>query len=174
MLGCFAGKYATTSSNELFINNADTGSYSNDQTTSLVYGTFNGTTSAQTFIANAKLTATYGLIVSTILYVNQIPDIESDRLVGKLTLATKIKKKHIWLYYLLISMCSYMTIVVGCSAGKLSWGYLSVGTLLPIHIYATHLLRSHISNRGMLKKSIVITIMTAHLFGLLLIINNMI
>jgi 1,4-dihydroxy-2-naphthoate octaprenyltransferase len=116
----------------------------------------------------------YGLIVSTILYVNQIPDIKSDRLVGKLTLATKVKKKHIWLYYLLILMCSYMTIVVGCIAGELSWRYLSVGSLLPIHVYATHLLRSYVSDRSMLKKSIVLTIMAAHLFGLILIINNMI
>ena len=125
-------------------------------------------------LAPIFISFSYGLIISTILYVNQIPDIESDRLVGKLTLATKVKKKHIWLYYLLILMCSYMTILVGCIAGELSWRYLSVGSLLPIHIYTTHLLRSHVSNRRMLKKSIVITIMTAHLFGLLLIINNMI
>ena len=134
-----------------------------------LHGYSNGNLLAPIFISFS-----YGLIVSTILYVNQIPDIKSDRLVGKLTLATKVKKKHIWLYYLLILMCSYMTIVVGCIAGELSWRYLSLGILLPIHIYTSHLLRSHVSNREILKKSIVLTIMAAHLFGLLLIINNMI
>ena len=63
-LGYLSGKYSTTQSNELFIDNQDRTNYATQQSNSLIYGTFNATPSSQTLKINAALTSTYGLTVT--------------------------------------------------------------------------------------------------------------
>jgi hypothetical protein len=55
-IGYEAGYNATSTNNELFINNYNTGSYVGDQTESLIYGQFNSATSSQYLTINGKLT----------------------------------------------------------------------------------------------------------------------
>jgi hypothetical protein len=67
-LGAYAGKYCSTVSNELFVDCLDRTTYANQQTQSILYGVMNATASSQTLTANAALTATYGVAVSTVGY----------------------------------------------------------------------------------------------------------
>lgn len=55
-LGYFAGRYNTNQADELFIDNRDRTNYANQQTNSLIYGTFNATAGSQTLFVNAKQT----------------------------------------------------------------------------------------------------------------------
>lgn len=54
-IGSYAGYYNTTVSDQLFINNFNTGNYTNDVSKSLVYGLFNSTTNSQQFRINGQL-----------------------------------------------------------------------------------------------------------------------
>ncbi len=55
-LGSYAGYYATNTSNELFINNNQTGSYQNDKTHSIIYGVMDVSLADQILYLNASTT----------------------------------------------------------------------------------------------------------------------
>ncbi len=58
--GAYAGAYCKNVHNELFIDTLDRSTYANQQTKSLLYGTFNATASSQTLRINAKVSSGNG------------------------------------------------------------------------------------------------------------------
>ena len=77
-----------------------------------------------------------GLIVVGILIVNNLRDLESDRLAGKHTLAARFGSRFAKGEYLVCLLLAYLSILVYCALGLLPWWGLLPWLSLPL-AYAT-------------------------------------
>lgn len=129
-----------------------------------------------TMLAVPELTSTslilglvYGLMVANILFVNQIPDIEADQCVGKMTLAVRTPAKYLWLWMLGFSGAAHVLLLVVVSLGILPKAYLLPLLCWPMNIVTAYeiTIDDHQSQATSIKR----TIWTTHLFGLLLLVS---
>jgi 1,4-dihydroxy-2-naphthoate octaprenyltransferase len=114
----------------------------------------------------------YGIGVSSILFINQIPDIKADQAVGKNTLAVTTAKKNLSKVYLIIISASHAIILFGYFLGVLANYYLICLIAYPIQFYVSKNLNSAIKNKFKFEKLIIQTILGAHLIGISLCIAN--
>jgi 1,4-dihydroxy-2-naphthoate octaprenyltransferase len=113
----------------------------------------------------------YGLMVANILFVNQIPDIEADRNAEKLTLAVISSKEHLWFWSMVIPACAYSILIAAIYLNLLPTSYALPLLTLPISLITARQLSSAIDDSKTLKKCIQKTILTTHLFGLLMLLS---
>lgn len=119
------------------------------------------------------LAMTFGIMVSTILFINQIPDISADRQAGKITLAVASTTENLPQWYLGITLVAYMVLVGGILFRQIDIDY-GFG-LIPLlwHTAITKQLSGNTNNPNIVKSCIIQTILAAHLFALILITVNM-
>ena len=114
----------------------------------------------------------YGFSVTNILFVNQIPDITADLSAKKHTLAATIQAKHLWLYYLCFNLLTYSTLLAGHLFGLVNGTHLIALLVIPLHLYITHLLTNSSHNKSTIKRAIILTILSTHIYGAILVISN--
>jgi 1,4-dihydroxy-2-naphthoate octaprenyltransferase len=82
------------------------------------------------------LAAIISLLVSNLLLLNQFPDVEADRQVGRRHLPIVIGRRHSASVYALLALGSYLLLLMGVAVGALPWqsliGLLSLPLLLKI------------------------------------------
>lgn len=113
----------------------------------------------------------YGLMVSNILLVNQIPDIRADQLAHKLTLATQSTCNELGRWYMVVIAGSYALQVIGVHYFQLPKTTLITLLLLPIFLYCTKEISFGISEKEKMKKLIVHNLAAIHLYALLLFLG---
>ncbi len=127
-----------------------------------------GTYYVQTgFVSSAALWMTIppGLIITAILVVNNLRDLENDRKAGKRTLAVLLGEQATKTQYLLCMVIAYLILPVAASIGVLPWFTLAAWLSLPIASRSTRLV---LSQRGRaLNAALAGTGQTALLFSIL-------
>ena len=73
-----------------------------------------------------------GSLISAILVVNNLRDIDTDRGAGKRTLAVRIGREATRWEYLLLLVVAYLTPVAIAMAGMRSWSVLLALTTIPL------------------------------------------
>jgi 1,4-dihydroxy-2-naphthoate octaprenyltransferase len=114
----------------------------------------------------------YGFSVTNILFVNQIPDITADLSAKKHTLAATIQAKHLWLYYLCFNLLTYSTLLAGHLFGLVNGTHLIALLIIPLHLYITYLLINFPHQKSTIKRAIILTIISTHIYGAILVISN--
>ena len=114
----------------------------------------------------------YGFSVTNILFVNQIPDITADLSAKKHTLAATIQAKHLWLYYLCFNLLTYSTLLAGHLFDLVNGTHLIALLVIPLHLYITHLLTNSSRHKNTIKRAIILTILSTHIYGAILVISN--
>lgn len=114
----------------------------------------------------------YGFSVTNILFVNQIPDITADLSAKKHTLAATIQAKHLWLYYLYFNLLTYSTLLAGHLFDLVNGTHLIALLVIPLHLYITHLLINFPHQKSTIKRAIILTIISTHIYGAILVISN--
>lgn len=117
----------------------------------------------------------YGLMVANILFANQIPDIDADQSVGKMTLAVRTPAGKLWGWYAAMALMAYALILLAISINAVSV-YALLGFIgLPISTQAIKNLiglapdqigNPHSAHRQRMAAAIRQTILAAHLYGL--------
>ncbi len=110
----------------------------------------------------------FGLIVSNILLVNQIPDIRADQHAQKLTLATQTTRNELGRWYLTVIAGSYVLQIISIHYIELPKATLITFLILPIFLYCAKEVSLAISQKERMKKLIVHNLVAAHLYALLL------
>ena len=114
----------------------------------------------------------YGFSVTNILFVNQIPDITADLSAKKHTLAATIQTKHLWLYYLCFNLLTYSTLLAGHLFDLVNGTHLIALLVIPLHLYITYLLINFPHQKSTIKRAIILTIISTHIYGAILVISN--
>ena len=114
----------------------------------------------------------YGFSVTNILFVNQIPDITADLSAKKHTLAATIQAEHLWIYYLCFNLLTYSTLLAGHLFDLVNGTHLIALLVIPLHLYITHLLTNSSHNKSTIKRAIILTILSTHIYGAILVISN--
>ena len=110
----------------------------------------------------------YGLMVSNILLLNQIPDIRADRQVNKLTLATRYTQTGLQRWYMLLCLGAYvsqLSAVYFFSTPKLS---LMTTVLIPAFLVCAKQMNDAALPREKLNNLIILNIVSVHLYAGLL------
>jgi len=101
-----------------------------------------GTYYVQTGFVSAAawwMTVPPGLIITAILVVNNLRDIENDRKAGKHTLAVSLGERATKVQYLLCLLVAYLVLPFVASMGVIPWSSLLAWLSLPFAIQATRL-----------------------------------
>lgn len=110
----------------------------------------------------------YGLMVSNVLLLNQIPDIRADRQANKLTLATRYTQTGLQRWYMLLCLGAYvsqLSAVYFFSTPKLS---LMTTVLIPAFLVCAKQMNDAALPREKLKNLIILNIVSVHLYAGLL------
>ncbi len=110
----------------------------------------------------------FGLIVSNILLVNQIPDIRADQIAHKLTLATQTTRNELGCWYLTAISGSYALQIIGIHYLELPKATLITLLLLPIFLHCAKEVSVEINEKKKMKNLIVNNLAAIHLCALLL------
>lgn len=88
-------------------------------------------------------TLPFGIMLFSMITINEIPDYEEDRKGGKLNLVARLgRKQGVWLFILSL-FSAYAAILIGVMLGKIpSWGLISMLTL-PIALRTVSVLKAH-------------------------------
>ena len=119
------------------------------------------------FVSSAAwwMTVPPGLIITAILVVNNLRDLENDRKAGKRTLAVILGEQATKTQYLLCMIIAYLTLPLAISIEVIPWSSLAAWLSLPIAVRATRLV---FAERGRpLNAALGGTGQTAMLFGIL-------
>ena len=112
---------------------------------------------------------TYGLMVSNILLVNQIPDIDADRLANKMTLATQTTNHALSHWYISIFIAAYTFQIAGIYMNLIPQGTAAAFLVMPIFIYCSRGIAQRGNKKWKIKKLIVHNLIAIHLHSLLLL-----
>jgi 1,4-dihydroxy-2-naphthoate polyprenyltransferase len=73
-----------------------------------------------------------GLLVTNILIVNNLRDIDTDRATGKHTMAVRLGTQRSQMEYLILLVTAYLSALLLCLAGLAPWWILFIGLSLPL------------------------------------------
>ncbi len=113
----------------------------------------------------------YGLMVSNILLLNQIPDMRADRQVNKLTLATRYTQTGLQRWYIFLCLGAYvsqLSAVLCFSTPKIS---LMTTVLIPAFLVCAKQMNDAALPREKLKALIILNIVSVHVYAALLCIS---
>lgn len=84
-----------------------------------------------------------GLLVGAFLWINEIPDCDSDRRVNKLTLVARMGRRRASRAFVALVALAFATLVVLPLAGWPAWIWLGLVAVVPATVAATRLLRAY-------------------------------
>jgi len=113
----------------------------------------------------------FGLMVSNILLVNQVPDIHADKLVGKMTLAIQCGIQNVWIWYAGIFTTAYALQILSIANNDIPSKSLATIAVLPAFIYCAYLLQRHYANREKLKSTLLTNLIAVHAYAALFCIS---
>lgn len=111
----------------------------------------------------------FGLMISNILFVNQIPDINADKAAGKNTLAVQYKNKQIWVWQILILFSGFALQFMSIYDGTLPKYTLITLACVPGFAYCASILQTRANMKAQLKLAIQVNLLTVHLYAILLL-----
>lgn len=122
-------------------------------------------------VASALMSIPVGLIIVGILVVNNLRDIESDRLAGKNTLAARFGEKFAQFEYCVCILAPYLVVVLFVLIGQLHWSILAVFISLPLSLQTMKMV---FTQKGKpLNKALGNTGMVAFYFSLIYLVANL-
>lgn len=111
------------------------------------------------------MTVPLGLLITAILVVNNLRDVEEDRRAGKRTLAVRLGERGTRAEYLLCLAAAYLSVPLGAGIGLLPWAALTAWLSAPLAFRASRVV---LTRRGRpLNEALARTGQTALAFGLL-------
>ena len=113
----------------------------------------------------------FGLMVSNILLVNQVPDIRADTLAGKMTLAAKCGVQHVWVWYVGIFTAAYALQIWSVVTNDIPSRSMVTITVLPAFMYCAYLLQSQYADREKLKSTLLTNLIAVHAYAVLFCIS---
>ena len=113
----------------------------------------------------------YGLMASNILLINQIPDIEADRVAQKLTLAAKSSPHELRAWYTGISIAAYTLQIIGIYFFGIPIKTLITLSVIPVFIFCANQISEEMIRKNAMKKLILHNLVAIHLYSLLLLIG---
>jgi len=122
-----------------------------------------GRVSALEFLAGLPI----GLLTTAILWINEFPDLEADRVSGKRNLVVVLGRERARWGYLLLMTVAFGLVIVGVAAGWFPVSALAMLLALPVAYYTTRTLFRHYNDRALAKANAT-TIQLHMLAGLLL------
>lgn len=108
------------------------------------------------------------ILIALVLYINEFPDYEADRISGKKNTVVSIGKKKAVGYYGLFLILPYVIVVVGVFLKAFPAMALIVLLTLPIALMAVKIARSHFDKIRELLPANALTIIVHFSFGMLL------
>jgi len=109
-----------------------------------------------------------GLLIAAVLYINEFPDYNADKKVGKNTWVVRLGRQRALWGYAIIMAAVYISLLIGVLAEKLPPVTLIMALTLPLAVRAIQLARKFYANSSDLAPANALTI-TGHLLaGLLL------
>ena len=123
--------------------------------------------------SQAALTASVpvGLLVGAILYINQFPDYEPDKSVGKNHLVVLLGRKRASYGYVVIIGAVYLWILLAVLGGSMPWWTLLAMLPLPLGLFAVRTALLHYEDDKKIIPAMAATIQQHLLVGLLLTIG---
>lgn len=109
-----------------------------------------------------------GLLTTAILWINQFPDMDSDRLSDKINLVVVLGKARARWGYLLIVAGAFLSILILVLTGILPWTALLALAAVPMAVSATRVLFRHYNERSLINANST-TILLHLVVGLLMI-----
>jgi 1,4-dihydroxy-2-naphthoate octaprenyltransferase len=124
---------------------------------------------AQRFAASPLMASLpLGLLITNVLFLNQFPDLEADRDVGKTHWVVRLGREKAFRVFLLLSLLVYLLIGWGAAAGLLPTLSLLALFTLPLSLKASVLAKRHYLESPRLRPAQALTILNHLLTGLLL------
>lgn len=117
-----------------------------------------------------SLSIPIGLLATSVLVVNNIRDIESDRKVGKNTLAVRFGRKITCYYYAALFLFAWLSLLVFCWVDSMNYGLLLPFILIPKGIFLIRLVSTR-SDGPSLIKALAETVKLEAGFGVLMSIG---
>lgn len=112
----------------------------------------------------------FGLMVASVLYINQFPDARADAASGKRTLVVRLGPQRATLGYAVLVLGAAVTLLLGVLSGALHAKTLFASPGLLPAVAAYRHLRQHCAEPSRLLPAIKHTLLAAHAFGILLAI----
>lgn len=112
-----------------------------------------------------------GLLVMAILWINEFPDYNADRSVGKRTLVVRVGRKLAADLYLSIMVAAYAWSVAMVALGLMPVFSLTVLLTLPLAVQAIKVARKHHETSRLMITANVTTIKIQLSFGILMIVS---
>jgi 1,4-dihydroxy-2-naphthoate octaprenyltransferase len=109
-----------------------------------------------------------GLLIANVLFLNQFPDLEADREVGKTHWVVRLGRKKAFRAFVLSSLLIYLLIALGAWVRFLPYFSLLALLTLPLSLKVLALVRRHYADSPRLKPAQALTILNHLLTGLLL------
>lgn len=109
-----------------------------------------------------------GLLTMAILWINQFPDMESDKLASKINLVVVLGKARARWGYLLIVTVAFLSVLALAVTGILPWTVLLVVAAVPMAIQACKILFRNYNERSLVKANST-TILLQLVVGVLMI-----
>ena len=106
-----------------------------------------------------------GLIITAILVVNNLRDLENDRKGGKHTLAVRFGEKWTRYEYMLCMLLAFLVLPVAAAFGLIPWFALLAWGAIPLAVEAAHIVLTHKGRP--LNGALAVTGQTALLFSIL-------
>jgi len=113
----------------------------------------------------------FGFQIMLILLANQLPDFAADHAVGKRNWVVRWGRKRTALFYRVIVGGSHLFIIGGVLSGHLPLIALLCLASLPVSIKAARGIALNFADPPGLRPSIILTLVSAHLFGALLVLS---
>lgn len=110
----------------------------------------------------------YALLAANLLYINQFPDRNADKAVGKLHWVARLDVPQARWGYVLIVLLAYLWLIMNVALGGLPISALAALLALPLSVKAAHVLLRHASEPQQLGGAIKLTIAAMLLHGALL------
>ncbi|MFA5147783.1 MAG: 1,4-dihydroxy-2-naphthoate octaprenyltransferase [Dehalococcoidales bacterium] len=107
------------------------------------------------------------ILIALVLYINEFPDYEADRVSGKNNTVVSIGKKKAAGYYALFMVSAYLAVAAGVAAGIFPGLSLITAATFPLAAIAIKTARTHYGKIKELLPANALTVAVHFLFGLL-------
>jgi len=124
---------------------------------------------AQRFAASPLIASLpLGLLIANVLFLNQFPDLEADRDVGKTHWVVRLGREKAFRVFVLSSLLVYLLIALGAGVRVLPYFSLLAFLTLPLSLKALALAKRHYLDSPRLRPAQALTTLNHLLTGLLL------
>ena len=113
------------------------------------------------------------LLITAVLYINQFPDYEADKAVGKNHWVVRLGKEKARIIYYGLLYTSYLIVAIAVVIGVLTPWTLVVFITFPMALKASKVLKAHYSKIEELLPANAMTIQIHLTFGLLMVIGTL-